>query len=183
MYRYDLADEPLKEANLAALSVVLVPSDSEEIQPEKQPDQRMVTIDEGSDTRAVLTQPLSSPIGSLPRTPGRDIHLPGYHEVSPRSLEGRRVAEMLEVQMEQRSVSDSIRPLQGGSPDPLTPVATRVTKKMLEEACRTLVQVKHPRSPPSWPKDTGPPTDVARAWMQEMEGETLKEPHAIRRGP
>ena len=164
MYRYDLADEPEKEASLAAPPVVLVHSDSEQIQPEEQPDRRVVTIDTGSDTRVVLTHPLSSPIGSLPRTPGQEIQLPGYQEVSPRSLEGRRAADTLRVQMGWCSVSNP------------TLVAPWVTKKMLTEACRTLVQVKHPRSPPSWPEDTGLLTDVAGAWKQEMEGETLREP-------
>ena len=78
-------------------------------------------------------------------------------------------------------MSDSIRPLQGWSPGQSTPVATGVMKKMLAEACRTLLQVKHPRSPPSLPEDTGLPTDVARALMQEMEGEALREPPAVRR--
>ena len=50
VYRYDLADEPEKEASLAARPVVLVAADFEEIQPEEQPDQRKVTIDTGSDT-------------------------------------------------------------------------------------------------------------------------------------
>ena len=83
-----------KEASLAARGV-LVPSDSEEIQPEEHPDRRVVTIDTGLDTRVM----------------------------SPRSLEGRRAAETLEIEMGRRSVSDSIRPLRDVALGPSTPIA------------------------------------------------------------
>ena len=95
MYRYDLADEPKKRSKSGSPPVVLVPSDSEEIQPEEHPHRRVVTIDTGSDTRVM----------------------------SPRSLEGRRAAETLEIEMGRRSVSDSIRPLRDVALGPSTPVA------------------------------------------------------------
>ena len=88
VFLYDLTDEHEEETEPMAPPVVLIPSDSEE-----QSDRRVVTIEVGSDTQVVLTQPLSSPFGSLPLTPGWDIQL-------PRSLEGQLAAEMLEVQMQ-----------------------------------------------------------------------------------
>ena len=79
--------------------------------------------------------------------------------------------------MVRRSVSDSIRPLRSGPPGLSTTVAPRVTKKMMAEACRSLVQRRHPSSS----QGTGPPADVAGAWTQEVEGEALREPPAVRR--
>ena len=88
MYQCNLADEPEKEAEPADPPVVLVPSDSEDIQAEERSERLVVRMEGGPDTRVVLTHAFLSPIGSLPRTPGRDIQLPGFQEVSPRSLEG-----------------------------------------------------------------------------------------------
>ena len=146
MYQYDLADEPERRGDPADLPVVLVPLD-----------RGVVTMEAGPDTRVVMTWPLLSPIGSLPHTLGRDIQLPGFQEVLPCSLEGRGAAETLEIEMGRRSVSDSIRPLRSGPPGLSTPDGPRITKKMVAEACLTLVQSRHPSSPPSWPEGTVPP--------------------------
>ena len=54
-------------------------------------------------------------------------------------------------------------------------------KKMVAKACRTLVQSRHPSSPPSWPEGTIPPADAAGAWIQEDEGGARREPPAVRR--
>ena len=53
-------------------------------------------------------------------------------------------------------------------------------KKMVAEACRTLVQSRH-SSPPSWPEGTIPPADAAGAWIQEDERGARREPPAVRR--
>ena len=74
-----------------------------------------------------------------------------------------------------------IRPLRSGTPGPSTPVGPRVTKRMMAEACRSLVQSRHPRSLPIWPEGTVHPADAAGAWTQEEEGEALREPPAVRR--
>ena len=99
VYQYNLADEPEREGEPADRPVVLVPSDSKDTQAEERPERLVVTMEAAPDTRVVLTKPLLSPIRSLPRTPGRDIQLPDFQEVSPRSQERQRAAETLEIQM------------------------------------------------------------------------------------
>ena len=53
-------------------------------------------------------------------------------------------------------------------------------KKIVAEASRTLVQSRHPSSPPSWLEGTIPPADAAGAWIQEDEGGARREPPAVR---
>ena len=78
--------------------------------------------------------------------------------------------------MGQRSVSHSIGPLRSGPPGPLTPVGPQITEKMVAETCPTLVQNRHPSSPPSLLEGTVPLANAAGAWIQEDEGEALREP-------
>ena len=67
----------------------------------------------GGDTRVVIVHETPSPSGSVPIMPGWDIQLLEPAEVSPRSLEGWWAAETLEIQMGQKYVSETIRPLLG----------------------------------------------------------------------
>ena len=80
VYRHDLADE--RESTPSVRSVVVIPSDPE--QPEVSPEQQG-SGPSGSRDRMTLVWPVVSPITSLPRTPGRDILLPGDAEESPRT--------------------------------------------------------------------------------------------------
>ena len=87
LYRYDLAKE--REHTPSVRSVVVIPSDPD--QPEAEPEvevsqeQELSPTDMGPNRRMALAGLVSSPVTSLPCTPGRDIHLPGDSEESRRS--------------------------------------------------------------------------------------------------
>ena len=81
LYCYDLAKE--LEPTPSVRSVVVIPSDPD--QPVASQDQEPSPPDVGPDGRRVMAGLISSPVTSLPCTPGRDIHLTVESEESPRS--------------------------------------------------------------------------------------------------
>ena len=150
VYRHDLANE-----RESIRSVVVIPSDSE--QPEVSPEQQG-SGPSGSRDRMTLVGPVASPITSLPRTPGRDILLPGDAEESPRTREGRVVAATLEQEIGRRSVAGAIRPIKDRAVASSSSATEPITQEMVAEACDTLVRERHPASPPVWPEGSEPPT-------------------------
>ena len=82
--------------------------------------------------RMVSDELVSSPVTSLPRTPGDS-------EESPRSREGRVVAVTLEQEMGRRSVAEAMRLIRDWAVASSSSAGAPVTKQ------------KHPASPPEWP--------------------------------
>ena len=109
LYRYDLAEE--REPTPSVQSVVVIPSDPDqpeaEHEAEASQDQEPNLSDVGPVGRMVLAELVSSPVTSLPRTPRRDIYLPGEAKESPRSQEGRVAVATLEQEMGRHSVAEA----------------------------------------------------------------------------
>ena len=122
---------------------------------------------------------VASPITSLPRTPGRDILLPGDAQESPRTREGRVAAATLEQEMGRRSVAAAIRPIKDRAVASSSSATVLITQEMVAEACDTLVRESYPASPPVWPEGREPPTqnDPDRSRGTEI----LQEPPLPRR--
>ena len=153
VYRHDLANE--REPTPTVRSVVVLPSDPE--QPEVSPEQQG-SGPSGSRDRMTLVGPVASPVTSLPRTPGRDILLPGDAEESPKTKEGRVAAATLEQEMGRRSVAAAIRPIKDRAVASSSSATEPIRQEMVAEACDTLVRERHPASPPVWPEGSEPPT-------------------------
>ena len=100
LYRYDLADE--REPTPSVQSVVVIPSDPDQPEAEQKAEASQEQQEPGPSgpiEGMVLDKLVASPVTSLPRTLGRDIHLPGNSEESPRSREGRVAVATLEQEM------------------------------------------------------------------------------------
>ena len=106
-----------------------------------------------------LVGPVASPITSLPHTPGRDIVVAGSTEESPRTREGQLAAATLEQEMGRRSVAEAIRPIRERAVASSSSVGRTITQEMVAEACDTLIQERHPASPPVWPQSSRSPTE------------------------
>ena len=174
VYRHYLADE--REPDPPVQSVEVIPSypDQPEVPPEPQE-----PGPSGLSKRRTLDEPATSPVTSLPFTPGRDILLPGDSEESPRSREGRVAAARLEQEMGRRSVAEAMRPIRDRAVASSSSTAGPVTERMMAEACETIVQERHPASPPEWPKSTG--TTAQGDWGCSGETEIMQEPPPPRR--
>ena len=85
---------------------------------------------------------------SLPHTRGRDIVVAGKTEESPRTREGRLAAATLEQEMGRRSVAEAIRPIRERAVASSSSAERTITREMVAEACDTLIQERHPASPP-----------------------------------
>ena len=169
VYRYDRDDE--REPTPSLRSVVVVPPGQE--QPEESLDQQELGPAVSGD-RMTLVGPVTSPVTSLPHTPGQDIVLAGSTEESPRTREGRLAAATLEQEMGRRSVAEAIRPIRQRAVASSSSAERAITREMVAEACDTLIKERHPASPPVWPKSSGIPTESQPA----RTGETgvLAEP-------
>ena len=156
--------------------MVVIPSDPD--QPEVSPEPQEPGPSGPSEGMA-LDEPAASPVTSLPRTLGRDILLPGNSEESPRSRKRRVAAATLDQEMGRRSVAAAIQPIKDRAVALSSSAADSVTERMVAKACDTLIQEKHPASPPEWPEDTGTPPQGD----QSLPGKTeiLQEPPPPRR--
>ena len=76
--------------------------------------------------------------------------------------------------MGRRSVAEAMRPIKDRVVALSSSAAGPVTKQMVAEASDTLIQEKHPASPPEWPKDTGTPAQGDRSWPGETGRRTSK---------
>ena len=147
VYRYDRDEE--REPMQSLRSVVVVPQGQEQ--------QELSPAVPGG--RTTLLGPVASPVTSLPHTPGRDIVVIGSSEESPRTREGRLAAATLEQAMGRRSVAEAIRPIRERAVASSSSAGGTITRKMVAEACDTLVQERHPASPPVWPESDRSPTE------------------------
>ena len=147
VYRYDRDEE--REPMQSLRSVVVVPQGQEQ--------QELSPAVPGG--RTTLLGPVASPVTSLPHTPGRDIVVIGSSEESPRTREGRLAAATLEQAMGQRSVAEAIRPIRERAVASSSSAGRTITREMVAEACDTLVQERHPASPPVWPESDRSPTE------------------------
>ena len=121
-----------------------------------------------------LVRPVASPVTSLPHTPGRDIVVIGSSEESPRTREGRLAAATLEQEMGRRSVAEAIRPIRERAVASSSSAGGTITREMVAEACDTLVQERHPASPPVWPESNRGPMEDQPA--EQREAGVLAEP-------
>ena len=147
VYRYDRDEE--REPMQSLRSVVVVPQGQEQ--------QELSPAVPGG--RTTLLGPVASPVTSLPHTPGRDIVVIGISEESPRTREGRLAAATLEQAMGRRSVAEAIRPIRERAVASSSSAGRTITREMVAEACDTLVQERHPASPPVWPESDRSPTE------------------------
>ena len=147
VYRYDRDEE--REPMQSLRSVVVVPQGQEQ--------QELSPAVPGG--RTTLLGPVASPVTSLPHTPGRDIVVIGSSEESPRTREGRLAAATLEQAMGRRSVAEAIRPIRERAVASSSSAGRTITREMVAEACDTLVQERHPASPPVWPESDRSPTE------------------------
>ena len=147
VYRYDRDEE--REPMQSLRSVVVVPQGQEQ--------QELSPAVPGG--RTTLLGPVASPVTSLPHTPGRDIVVIGSSEESPRTREGRLAAATLEQAMGRRSVAEPIRPIRERAVASSSSAGRTITREMVAEACDTLVQERHPASPPVWPESDRSPTE------------------------
>ena len=147
VYRYDRDEE--REPMQSLRSVVVVPQGQEQ--------QELSPAVPGGGT--TLLGPVASPVASLPHTPGRDIVVIGSSEESPRTREGRLAAATLEQAMGRRSVAEAIRPIRERAVASSSSAGRTITREMVAEACDTLVQERHPASPPVWPESDRSPTE------------------------
>ena len=147
VYRYDRDEE--REPMQSLRSVVVVPQGQEQ--------QELSPAVPGG--RTTLLGPVASPVTSLPHTPGRDIVVIGSSEESPRTREGRLAAATLEQAMGRRSVAEAIRPIRERAVASSSSAGRTITREMVAEACDTLVQERHPASPPVWPDSDRSPTE------------------------
>ena len=154
VYRYDKDDE--REMTQLLQSVVVVPQGQE--QPEEALHQQELSSAVPGD-RMTLVGPVASPVTSLPHTPGRDIVVVGSTEESPRTREGRLAAATLEQEMGRRSVAEAIRPIRKRAVASSSSAETTITREMVAEACNTLIQERHPASPPVWPESSRSPAE------------------------
>ena len=162
VYRYDRDDE--REPMQSLRSVVVVPQGQEQ--------QELSPAVPGD--RMTLVRPVASPVTSLPYTPGRDIVVIWSSEESPRTREGRLAAATLEQEMGRRSVAEAIRPIRERAVASSSSAGGTITREMVAEACDTLVQERHPASPPMWPEsDRGPMEDQP---AEQREAGVLVEP-------
>ena len=174
VYRHDRDDD--REPDSPAQSVVVIPSDPDQLEAPPEPQEPGPL---GLSKRRTLNEPATSPVTSLFYTPGRDIRLPGDSEESPRSWEGRVAAATLEQEMGQRSVAEAMRPIKDRAVASSSSTARSVTEQMMAEACETIVRERHPASPPEWPQGTG----TMAQGDQGCSGETeiMQEPPPPRR--
>ena len=147
VYRYDRDEE--REPMQSLRSVVVVPQGQEQ--------QELSPAVPGG--RTTLLGPVASPVTSLPHTPGRDIVVIRSSEESPRTREGRLAAATLEQAMGRRSVAEAIRPIRERAVASSSSAGRTITREMVAEACDTLVQERHPASPPVWPESDRSPTE------------------------
>ena len=162
VYRYDRDDE--REPMQSLRSVVVVPQGQEQ--------QELSPAVPGG--RMTLVGPVASPVTSLPHTPGRDIVVIGSSEESPRTREGRLAAATLEQEMGRRSVAEAIRPIRERAVASSSSAGGTITREMVAEACDTLVQERHPASPPVWPESNRGPMEDQPA--EQREAGVLAEP-------
>ena len=162
VYRYDRDDE--REPMQSLRSVVVVPQGQEQ--------QELSPAVPGG--RMTLVGPVASPVTSLPHTPGRDIVVIGSSEESPRTREGRLAAATLEQEMGRRSVAEAIRPIRERTVASSSSAGGTITREMVAEACDTLVQERHPASPPVWPESNRGPMEDQPA--EQREAGVLAEP-------
>ena len=162
VYRYDKDDE--RELMQSLQSVVVVPQGQEQ-QEEALHQQELSSAVPGD--RMTLVGPVASPVTSLPHTPGRDIVVTGSSEESPRTREGRLAAATLEQEMGRRSVAEAIRPIRERAVASSSSAGGTITQEMVAEACDTLIQERHPASPPVWPESSRSPTENQPAGMGE----------------
>ena len=147
VYRYDRDDE--REPMQSLRSVVVVPQGQEQ--------QELSPAVPGG--RMTLVGPVASPVTSLPHTPGRNIVVIGSSEESPRTREGRLAAATLEQEMGRRSVAEAIQPIRERAVASSSSAGGTITREMVAEACDTLVQERHPASPPVWPESNRGPME------------------------
>ena len=162
VYRYDRDDE--REPMQSLRSVVVVPQGQEQ--------QELSPAVPGG--RMTLVGPVASPVTSLPHTPGRDIVVIGSSEESQRTREGWLAAATLEQEMGRRSVAEAIRPIRERAVASSSSAGGTITREMVAEACDTLVQERHPASPPVWPKSNRGPMEDQPA--EQREARVLAEP-------
>ena len=162
VYRYDRDEE--REPVQSLRSVVVVPQGQEQ--------QELSPAVPGG--RMTLVGPVASPVTSLPHTPGRDIVVIGSSEESPRTREGRLAAATLEQAMGRRSVAEAIRPIRERAVASSSSAGGTITREMVAEACDTLVQERHPASPPVWPESNRGPIEDQPA--EQREAGVLAEP-------
>ena len=155
VYRYDRDDE--REPMQSLRFVVVVPQGQEQ--------QELSPAVPGD--RMTLVRPVASPVTSLPHTPGRDIVVIGSSEESPRTREGRLAAATLEQEMGRRSVAEAIRPIRERAVASSSSAGGTITREMVAEACDTLVQERHPASPPVWPESNRGPMEDQPAEQRE----------------
>ena len=153
---------------------MVVASDSEEPAADEEQGRWEAPKTPEEDTRVVVVHQTPSPSASVPVTPGRDMQISVADNVSPRSLEGQRAAETLEIEMGHQSVCKSIQCISRRGLHPSIPVVPKVTQKMVEDACRMRVRDRHLRSPPVWPEGGEPHLTAS----QELE-EALPEPPRV----
>ena len=163
VYRYDRDEE--REPMQSLRSVVVVPQGQEQ--------QELSPAVPGG--RTTLLGPVASPVTSLPHTPGRDIVVIGSSEESPRTREGRLAAATLEQAMGRRSVAEAIRPIRERAVASSSSAGGTITREMVAEACDTLVQERHPASPPVWPESDRSPTEDQPV-EEKREAGVLAEP-------
>ena len=144
VYRYDKDDE--RELTQSLRSVVVEPQGQALHQQELSP---AVPGD-----RMTLVGPVASPVTSLPHTLGRDIVVAGSTEESPRTREGRLAAATLEQEMGRRSMVEAIRPIRERAVASSSSAGRTITQEMVAEACDTIIQERHPASPPVWPESS-----------------------------
>ena len=162
VYRYDRDEE--REPMQSLRSVVVLPQGQEQ--------QELSPAVPGG--RMTLVGPVASPVTSLPHTPGRDIVVIGSSEESPRTREGRLAAATLEQAMGRRSVAEAIRPIRERAVASSSSAGGTITREMVAEACDTLVQERHPASPPVWPESNRGPIEDQPA--EQREARVLAEP-------
>ena len=162
VYRYDRDDG--REQMQSLRSVVVVPGGQEQ-QEEALHQQELSSAVPGD--RMALVGPVASPVTSLPHTPGRDMVVTGSSEESPRTREGRLAAATLEQEMGRRSVAEAIRPIRERAVASSSSAGGTITQEMVAEACDTLIQERHPASPPVWPESGRSPTEDQPAEKRE----------------
>ena len=102
-------------------------------------------------------------------------------EMSPHSLEGRRTAETLEMQMGRRSMGEYMRSLAtvlGSDTPAIKPIPPLVTPAMMDETMRAVKQ-RHPRS--SFTAEDPTIATVARGLATWASGMALPDPPTPRR--